>query len=104
MFYKKYLVREADHFDPDNFPGVAEDLETIEMTMKASPALLSTETLLAFVKGQKQIGIESNPALANMVQSGSLPLQNLEALFDSCGENKKFSEQLENYIKTRCNK
>ena len=27
MFYKKYLIRDTDHFDPYNFPKITEDLD-----------------------------------------------------------------------------
>jgi hypothetical protein len=103
MFYKKYLVKDTDHFDPDHFPSLMEDMDTIVMAMDATPAALNAEMLLSFLKSHsiRTEWVKAKPELAEMISSKSLPITGLEALFESCTENPDFRNQLEEHIRVR---
>jgi hypothetical protein len=103
MFYKKYLVKDTDHFDPDHFPELMEDIDTIHVGMDATPTALNAEMLLSFLKSHsiRTEWVNANPQLAEMISSKSLPITGLEALFESCTENRDFRIQLEEHIRER---
>lgn len=103
MIYPKYLVKEADHFDPLYFPSITEDLDVIVASMGKSPGSSNSVMLVSFVRDQNLEAdwVQANPALAEMITSRSLPVSNLEALFASSRNNPVFRRQLENYILDR---
>lgn len=100
MIYTKYLVRESDHFHAHNFPQIESDMDAINKAIsKASPEF-NKEMLLSFLKdhSMRTENIEANPVLAEMISSKSLPISNLEALFESCKTNIVFRKQLEEFV------
>jgi hypothetical protein len=103
MFYKKYLIKDTDRFDPDHFPSLMEDMDTIVIAMDATPTALNAEMLLSFLKSHsiRTEWVNANPQLAEMISSKSLPITGLEALFESCTENRDFRIQLEEHIRER---
>jgi len=101
MYYKKYLIKDTDHFDPYNFPKITEDLDTINIAMVTTPAF-DTDMLLSFLKDNsiKAEWTKTNPQLVEMINSKSLPTDNLEAMFQCCSKNPAFRKQLEEYIRS----
>ena len=102
MIYKKYLIRDTDHFDPYNFPKLTEDLDTINVAMVAKPAAFNTDMLLSFLKDNsiRTEWTNANPQLAEMISSKSLPVEDLGAMFECCSKNPSFRKQLEEYIRS----
>ena len=100
MIYKKYLIKETDQFNPDDFPRLTEDLEIIGIAMASVPSAYNKEMLISFLKDHKiqNDWVNANPRLAEMISSKSLPVKNLEELFDSCSHNPTFRKGLEEYI------
>jgi hypothetical protein len=103
MIYSKYLIKDTDRFDPDNFPAITEDLDVIIESMEKSPGAQISAMLVSFVKyhHMESDWIEANPVLAEMIRSKSLPVANLEALFASGAQNPSFCRQLEEYMQSR---
>ena len=103
MIYKKYLIKENDQFKPDDFPMLSEDLGMINLAMASVPSAFNTEMLISFLR-EHSIQSEqafANPKLAEMIRSTSLPIANLEALFDSSNHNPLFQQQLAEYIRIK---
>ncbi|HEY1116038.1 MAG TPA: hypothetical protein VGE66_20890 [Chitinophagaceae bacterium] len=103
MIYSKYLVKEADHFDPFYFPALMDDLDVIITSMAKSPGTRSSVMLVSFVKDNSLEAewVQANPVLAELITSRSMPVSNLEALFASSQNNPVFRRQLEDYILDR---
>lgn len=102
MIYTKYLVREGDSFDPEQFPQLMTDIDTIRVAIENLPLSFHTEILFSSFKRQymKTEWKALNPALAEMISSKTLPTTNIEELFASSIENPSFQNQLEAYIIT----
>ena len=100
MQYAKYLIKDTDKFDAFHFPKISEELDVITTTMANSPTLLNSEMLLSFVKDHNMQAewVATNPEVAEMISSKTLPLSNLEALFASSANNPIFRKQLEDYV------
>lgn len=103
MLYSKYLVNDTDRFDPARFPGVEEDLDQLIVAMAALPSVLNTEMLISFCKDHcmQAEWVRTNPVLAEMISSKSLPIASLEALFAACRTHTAFRTELEAYITAR---
>ena len=103
MLYHRFLVRADDHFNPDNFPQVEAELDSISAEIASIPPDHKIEMLLSAMKGeaiQPQDSV-SNPALTQLLRKEILPISSIEALFTSCAHNKFFSKQFEEHIKYR---
>jgi hypothetical protein len=101
--YKKYLIRNSDHFDPDYYTFVADDLAMmIDQVKNVSPDFKS-EIIVTYLKDhclQKE-WVAANPELAQLVTSRSIYSGNIESLFESCQNNAAFSGQLETFLKDK---
>jgi hypothetical protein len=103
MLYSKYLVKDTDRFVPARFPQVEDDLGSLIVAMAALPSALNTEMLISFCKDHcmQSEWVRTNPVLAELISSKSLPIANLEALFAACSTHAAFRGQLEAYITGR---
>lgn len=99
--YKKFLIRPDDHFDEANFPTLQYDMETIKEGIGSMPEEFNRSMLISLAKDRslKKEWEESNPLLAELLNSKNLPLQCMEGLFDSCTDNRMFRMELETYIR-----
>ena len=103
MLYSKFVVKDTDRFDPARFPQVEEDLDRLIVSMAALPSVLNTEMLISFCKDHcmQSEWVRTNPVLAELISSKSLPITHLEALFAACCTHPRFREELEEYITGR---
>ena len=103
MLYSKFLVKDTDRFDAAYFPQVEEDLDNLIVSMAALPSVLNTEMLISFCKDHcmQAEWVRTNPVLAELISSKSLPVANLEALFAACRSHASFRGQLEEHITGR---
>ncbi len=101
MVYKEYLIKNSDDFQADQFPQITEDLEEITRTMAGVAAVDYADMLLSVCKGHgmKAEWENAHPGFAEKISTQSLPVKNLEALFDSCNKNPGFERQFEAYIR-----
>ena len=98
--YKKYLVKETDKFDPQQFSFIIDDIETIQKQTEELPSSFKAEIIISFLKNHslENKWIEANPALTGLVKSGSLSSRNIESLFESSGNNPSFRKQMEEFL------
>jgi hypothetical protein len=99
--YNKYLVRSTDQFDPVNFSSVTDEIQIINEETVRLPPLFKVEILISFLKDHSVEDnlTRANPALTDLVTSGSLLKGNIESLFESCRSNPAFRQDLETYLK-----
>jgi hypothetical protein len=98
--YKKYLVKETDKFDPQQFSFVIDDMEIIRKQTKEVSSSYKTEIIISFLKNQslENKWVEANPVLTELVKSGSLTSSNIESLFQSSSSNPHFRKQMEEFL------
>jgi hypothetical protein len=104
MYYKRFLVKEADHFKPDNFPQLAGDIETLGTAISHVQGGYKTEILLSYLR-KRTVHEEwnhVNPVMVGMIKSKQLPFSGIEALYDSSDGNECFQKELEAYIVELC--
>lgn len=95
---------EADQFTAGNYPKVVTEWDTIQTLFKHSKSLLNIDLLISFIKDHSMEipQMNANPEWAKKINSHSLAFANTEALFSENIHQKKFREQLEEYIRMRC--
>lgn len=100
--YKKFLIREGDRFDPMQFPSFEEDVSAINEAIAHLKSQRKADMIISFIKDKdiKKEWAGADPELAQLITSRSLPMQNIAALLDSCGDNRRFCDEVEVYLKT----
>lgn len=100
MLISRYRIKDDDQFVPIEFPQIEEDVDLIVASMANWPTPQKTEMLLSFVKdhSMRSEWVSTNPELADMICTKTLPIKNLEALFASSTKNLLFRKQLEDYV------
>jgi hypothetical protein len=101
FMYKKYLISNSDHFDPEQYTFIAEDLAAMIDQIKIVAPYFKAEIIVSFLKDRclESEWITANPVLAQLVTSKSVYSSKIESLFDSCKNNPAFGQQLETYLK-----
>jgi hypothetical protein len=99
--YRRYNIRNADQFRPDDFPKVMNELSNINNGTAGLPVLHKGDMIISFLKDRSinNDWTRANPALAGLITSRHFDTDHLESLFDSCSTNSQFSEALETYIR-----
>jgi len=99
--YPKYLVKENDQFDPENFSFVMDDMQMIREQTGHVPGTSKADILISFLKDHslQNEWLVSNPLLTGMLTAGSLSTRNIESLFDSCRDKPFFRKQMEEYLR-----
>jgi hypothetical protein len=100
LYYKKYLVKDNEGFNAENYPRLLSDLIQInEETAHIQPDF-KADILISFAKKHslKNEWIIANPEFTRLITSGELPVSTLESLFDSSSKNLFFQQQLEHYL------
>ena len=99
--YKKYLVKPYDQFDPEKFPFLVDDIESIMSRTAKISSVCRTDIIVSFLRDNviKPELKQENPALTSLVESGTVSTSNLQSLFDSCRENSSYNQELEGFIK-----
>lgn len=99
--YFKYIIKDSDHFIASEFLQLQKSLQKIITELPVGSTAHSTEMILSFVKDHSINSQQAKdyPELANMISSKSLPLQEMEALFEASRQNPLFRIQLEDYIR-----
>jgi alpha/beta superfamily hydrolase len=95
---------EADQFTAANHPDVVTEWDAIETIFKQSKSLLNIDLLISFIKDHSMeiLKIKAYPEWAKKIKSQSIAFAKTEALFSEKTNEKKFREQLEEYIRMRC--
>jgi hypothetical protein len=95
---------EADEFTAGNYPKIVTEWDAIQTLFMQSKSLLNIDLLISFIKDHSMeiSKINANPEWAKKINSHSFPFAQTEALFSENINQKKFRDQLEEYIRTRC--
>ena len=101
FLYKKFSIDNADHFNPDHYAFIADDLAIMIGQIKNIPHDFMAEIIVSFMKDHclRCEWITANPQLAHLVTSRAVRSDKIESLFDDCRSNSVFSRQLETYVK-----
>jgi hypothetical protein len=99
--FRKFLIRDEDHFVQSRFPQLEESLKKIVEQLANYPSELKTEMLLSFVKDHSISSqlVKDYPELATLISSKSIPSQVMEELFEASKQNALFRKQLEDHIR-----
>ncbi|HEX6191771.1 MAG TPA: hypothetical protein VFZ42_05375 [Chitinophagaceae bacterium] len=99
--YKKYLIKSHDQFDPEKFPFLADDIASIMAQTSTISPLFRNDIIISFLKDNfiKPEWKQGNPELTSLIESGSLPTENLQSLFDSGRNNTLYSQEYEGFLK-----
>lgn len=100
--YHKFLIGEADRFDPANFPQLATCLAQIVVQLNREQAGPKADMLLSFVKDHSinSQQVIDHPKVASLLSTKSLPLGTIEDLFESSRNNLLFKKGLETHIRS----
>ena len=100
--YQKFLIGDTDRFDSFNFPKLEASLEQVVAGMATETSGPKAAMLISFVKDHSisSQSVKDHPALAALISSKTLPLETMEALFESSRNNQPFRTALEEYIKS----
>lgn len=100
MSYNKYVVKETDDFNLSLFPEISSDIAIIRKEMHKHSHCLDAGILISFVKyhSMRTQWVNTNPGIAKMISSKTLPVENMESLFSSTTNNLLFQKHLEEYI------
>lgn len=103
MQYKKYRIKETDSFEEFDFPKVQEELDVIQEASKNSSCHNKAEVILSYLKGDplKKEWIDEDPGLTSLLTSDHFTTAHIEALLDSCQENRSFLKGFEDHIKQK---
>jgi hypothetical protein len=98
------IAVEADQFNAGNYPMIVNEWDTIQSLLKQSKSLLNTDLLISFIKDHSMeiSKMKLNPEWAKKIYSYSLSFTHTEKLFSENTNQKKFRDQLEEYIRMRC--
>jgi hypothetical protein len=101
FLYKKFSIGNADHFIPEQYAFIADDLALMIEQIKHIPSDFRADIIISFLKNHclRCEWISANPELARLVTSKSVFSSKMESLFESCQSNSVFSRQLETYLK-----
>jgi hypothetical protein len=99
--YNKYLVKETDQFDPNEFSFVAEEMTVIREQTEHLPPFFKSEMIVSFLKDHSLANewTKKNPELTELIASGALSARNIKSLFQSCKNRPFFRQQMEQYLK-----
>ena len=99
--FQRFVIRNASQFNPSDYPQLEESLKEVVSQLAARWEGPKAEMILSFVKDHSlgSQDVEDYPELAKLISTGSLPLNVMESLFESCRRHPLFNKQLEHYIK-----
>ena len=89
------------HFHPSNYPALKDSLAVLNERMANLPILHKADLLIASLKGQdmNEEWRTANPAVAALLLTHSLPVQDLANLFIRSRQAELFTTELETYIR-----
>jgi hypothetical protein len=103
MIYRRFLIRENDHFVPYQFQQVDAEIDNIHAELAHIPLNGKAEMLISYCKYGSIQSEQSrtNPELAKRVET--LAVTGIAELFECCANNLSFTEELEEHLKERLN-
>jgi hypothetical protein len=97
------MLKSEDVFYETESPEMMKELSALGKLTANTPVYFKAEIIISFLKNHslKNKWIEANPALAELMISGSSATGHIESLFESSRNKKNFLFAYENYIKAQ---
>ena len=100
MQYSKYKIKETDTFNAYDFPKVQGEIDDIIKAFSKVNSGSKGEIILSYVKGHtlKKEWMDDSPELTTLLTDNQFSTSHIEALFESCRQNKSFLKSFEEYV------
>lgn len=94
------IIKDYEKFSPANYPKAFHELSVLNQGISHIAIYFKVEIIISYLKSHslKTDWVEGNPALTRMITSGFFKTSHLEALFESCRNNKVFLNDFEEHI------
>ena len=101
--YHKYLIKQGDTFNEENYPKVAQQLTVLKDAITPLPAEHRAEIIISYLKWHsiKTEFAEANPRLTEVMVSNTYATDHIEGLFGACKEHKVFQQGFEAHLAKR---
>lgn len=98
--YNKYLVKDGDTFNEENYPKVVEELAVLKEAITLLPSEHRAEIIISYLKWHsiRTEFAEANPKLTEVMVSNTHATDHLEGLFGACKEHKVFQQGFEAHL------
>lgn len=95
-----YTIKDADTFNPENYPEVVKELAVMSKGMAHIPIYYKENIVISYFKDHsiKYDWADANPKLAELITSNTFMSLHIESLFESCRKYKHFLKGFEDYI------
>jgi hypothetical protein len=97
----KYEVKDTDLFFAERYPNAISELAIAATHLKEVPGMHKADMFISFLKSHsiKTEWLKNNQPVSKLITSGFLQTHHIEALFNGSRHNKKFTEELEAWMK-----
>lgn len=101
LIFQKTDIQSGSHFHPADYPALKESLAVMDERMAELYMIYKADMLIASLKGEEmnEEWASANPAVAALLLSHSLPVQDLTNLFARSRNAELFTAELESYIR-----
>lgn len=99
--YKSYSIKDADRFNPFNFPEVSEELEKLFAAAYLFTTPEKENIIISYLRDHSLHShwLREHKELCDLVTHDQCPTGHIEALFDACKDNRQFMHSFEEYIR-----
>jgi len=100
MQYSKYNIKETDTFNAYDFPKVQGEIDDIIKASRKVKSGIKGEIILSYLKDHslKKEWMDESPELTTLLTDNHFTTAHIEALFESCRQNKPFLKGFEDYV------
>src|SRR5690242_4168486 len=100
MQYSKYKIKETDTFNAYDFPKVQGEIDDMIKASRKMNCGSKGEIILSYVKDHalKKEWMDNSPELTTLLTNNQFSTFHIEALFESCRQNKSFLKSFEEYL------
>lgn len=99
--YQKFSIKETDHFISFDYPKLEASIQQVVEQLAAEPAA-KVGMILSFAKNHSidSRQVQDYPGLARLISTKSIPLQEMEELFEAGRKNPVFIKELEDHVRS----
>lgn len=99
--YNTYNIKDADRFNPFNFPEVSEELEKLFAAAYLFTTPEKENIIISYLRDHSLHShwLREHKELCDLVTHDQSPTGHIEALFDACKDNRQFLHSFEEYIR-----
>jgi hypothetical protein len=99
--YNTYNIKDADRFNPFNYPEVSEELEKLFAAAYLFTTPEKENIIISYLRDHSLHShwLREHKELCDLVTHDQCPTGHIEALFDACKDNRQFLHSFEEYIR-----